>query len=372
MIALPLLLALAGSDPHAHTLWIDFAGHPISPGEDITAGQAVCVDGEFAYPRFLGDGRVAQFALTEARRLLAPYDVRVVAERPPASLEYTHVRVGARPELFLLDPGLNGLSCNVDCGDALPTDTAFVFSDKFVDTAVVPDDDDAAARGLVIGRIAVHEAGHAWGLEHAGGSESVMSRFPTTAATDFVVGCAALDLDGDPVCGEIHEDHCAAGAQDADAELHARFGAGAADVTPPEIAIVSPNDGDEFLPGTVITFEVEAADDRGAVGWALVSDALAYRRDMPPGTYVVDLALPAGRLDLRAEAIDHGGNLGHAVVTVLVAEPDEIADEPRASCACTYRSPREPAPIFFVGVLSLWTIAVRRRSLAPRARTSGS
>ena len=148
--------------PRRTTVFLDFGGGPIGPGSDSSLGQAACVPAEFVYPSFLGSEHAAEVALAEARRVAAPFGVRVVGERPPAHLPYTHVRVGGGPVSLGLDPKLNGLSCDVDCDDASHRDTVFMFAEKWVTSAALPPAAEDE-RAVQVGRIAMHEAGHAWG-----------------------------------------------------------------------------------------------------------------------------------------------------------------------------------------------------------------
>jgi hypothetical protein len=321
--------------PRRHTLFLNFAGGIISSDPD-QAGPTACVPEDLYFPPFLGDGDVAEAAVAEARSILEPYGVTVTAERPPASLEYTEVDIGGLPEVFGLEQLLNGLSCpGIDCGDAQPLDTVFVFSDKYAPTASPILSSNAAERGIAIGRIAVHEAAHAWGLEHSGASDSIMAEFPSAASSQrFVVGCEALDVPLSAACPSEHEEFCGAQQQDAHAELRGLFGLGGDDVEPPTIEIVSPSEGEVFAPGDTVVFEVDARDDRGGVGWSLSAPALAYAWQAPPGVRRRELVVPEGELRIVVTALDHAGNEAMADVTIDVRSPLDPAAGPTADCAC--------------------------------------
>lgn len=381
---LPVRSHAAG--PRRTTVFLDFGGGPIGPGEDSSLGQATCVPAEFLYPIFLGSERAAEVALAEARRLAAPFGVRVVGERPPAHLPYTHVRVGGDPTTLNLDPKLNGLACDVDCDDASHRDTVFMFSEKWVTSAAQT---PAAAddRAVQVGRIAMHEAGHAWGLEHAGATGSVMARFPGAGDATFGDGCLPLDIDGEVECPAARERYCPAGQQDASAELLALFGDGAPDVEAPHAVIVWPPEGHVMQPGETLAVELEVGDDHEGFGWLLEVPELEWEHVGREGEETtLELMVPEGRLTLRLEVIDHDRNVGEAEVTIEArwppaAEEDEEPDPPgpRASCACNGAGQGGREAWLMLAVLALaWrrrgvtdsrgsSVASRARRPAPRA-----
>jgi hypothetical protein len=346
--------------PRRHVLWLDFAGGPIAPGDDTAAGQAPCIPSEFQYPMFLGSGPAAAAAVEEARRILAPYGVVVRASAPPPELPFTQVRIGGSPDVFGVDEGLNGLSCRgVDCADSSVSDTVFVFSDRFTTSAAVLDVQDEAAPGITLGRIAVHEAAHAWGLEHAGVGDSIMAKFPSAAPDQsFSRGCEPLDLVTDSVCPDERERHCPPGAQDAHAEMLARFGPGGVDDVAPTLEIVAPSDGEELLPGIAITLEVEVDDDRGEVGWSLQVPELSYAWAAPPGERTKDLVLPEGAFTLHVQAIDPDGNVTARSVQVRAADPEPELEGPQSACACRTGTTAWPSAWLALAVLAG---ALRRR-----------
>lgn len=344
MLALALAPSAAGAptSPAAAgsrrtTVFLDFGGGALGPGDDSSLGQSECVTTQFIYPIFLGSERASEIAVEEARRLVAPYGVRVVAERPPAHLPYTHVRVGGHPTTLGLDPKLNGLACDVDCDDRSHRDTVFMFAEKWVTTAVLAELEEDA-RAVQVGRIAIHEVAHAWGLEHAGASESVMARFPSTGEPAFVEGCLPLDIDGDSECPETRARYCGDGQQDAHAELMALFGEGSPDVVPPYAEIVWPPDGLVLTPGETLEVEVAVGDDHEGFGWALEVPELGWEhvaRDSEDTT--LELVVPRGRFTLRLEVLDHDRNASEVEVTFEARDPAlEEADPPgpQAACAC--------------------------------------
>jgi hypothetical protein len=317
------------------TVFLDFGGGPIGPGDDSSLGQATCVPSEFLYPIFLGSERASEIALAEARRVAAPFGIRVVGERPPAHLPYTHVRVGGDPTTLGLDPKLNGLSCDVDCDDASHRDTVFMFAEKWVSSAALSEleEDD---RAVQVGRIAMHEAGHAWGLEHAGASGSVMARFPSTGEARFVDECLPLDLDDEIECPLARQRYCPEGQQDAHAELLGLFGDGAPDVIAPHAEILWPPDGHVMRPGETLAVEVEVGDDHEGFGWRLEVPELGWEHVGGEAT-TLELVIPEGSLTLRLEVLDHDRNVGEAEAVIEARWPAVDATDPpgpQAACAC--------------------------------------
>ena len=375
-------VAIAPAPAHAAgtrrtTIFLDFGGGPIGPGDDASLGQATCVPTEFVYPIFLGSERASAIALAEARRLAAPFGVRVVAERPPAHLPYTHVRVGGDPATLGLDPKLNGLSCDVDCDDASHRDTVFMFAEKWIASAALPEvaEDE---RAVQVGRIAMHEAGHAWGLEHAGATGSVMARFPGVGEATFVDGCLELDLDGEVECPAARERYCPEGQQDAHAELLALFGDGSPDTVAPHAAIAWPPDGHVIRPGETLAVEVEVGDDHEGFGWLLEVPELGWEqvgREGEPTTLA--LVVPEGRFTLRLEVLDHDRNVGEAeaVIEARWPEPEEEPEPagPRAACACRGAGEGDGGErwwLVFGGLVASAARRPRRRPVA-RARVGG-
>ena len=360
---------VAGQAPRRATLFLDFGGGLLGSGQ--MAGQASCVEGEaFHYPIFLGREHAADIALEEARRILAPYGVRVVGEPPPSWLPSTHVRIGGSPGVLQLeDDKLNGLACDIDCGDQLHVDTVFVFADKWIDDAI-PAGEAERELALQVGRIAVHEAGHSWGLEHTGGSESVMARFPSVLPPAFTLGCQELDLDSgieeSGECGATHGDFCPPGTQNADAELLALFGDGQPDTQPPQARFVWPPDGLVMAPGDTLELEVEVSDDYGGAGWMLEVPQLEWEHiPADPSQTAISLVVPEGELTFRLEAMDHDRNFAEVEVHVSVVAEDvveemETSEGPQSSCAC--RMPSSPTRGSWWVVVGLGLLILRGRS----------
>ena len=196
-------------------------------------------------------------------------------------------------------------------------------------------------RAVQVGRIAMHEAGHAWGLGHAGATGSVMARFPGAGDATFVDGCLPLDIDGEVECPAARERYCPAGQQDASAELMALFGDGAPDVEAPHAAIVWPPAGHVLQPGETLAVELEVGDDHEGFGWLLAVPELEWEHVGREGEgTTLDLVVPEGRLTLRLEVIDHDRNVGEAEVVIEARWPPAAEEDepdppgPRASCAC--------------------------------------
>jgi hypothetical protein len=264
-----------------------------------------------------------------------------------------------------LDPNINGLSCVVDCGDSWWRDTVMVFSDRLPPIAAA--------------RTAVHEAAHAWGLEHVEDETDLMGERHDEAES-FIEGCVSLSAGVDSDCAEVHELVCPPGEQNSHAELLAMFGSNTPDTEPPEVTILSPEDGTHVQPGTEILVEVEITDDFGGVGWKFAVPEQDWEHIAFEGETSLVLPFPEGEFTIVVEAIDHGRNVGRDSVSVRVnwdADPpgtdtgdstgtaSDTGDEPAsetsaASCACGTGGRASP------WLWGLWVVVCAK--LRPRAR----
>lgn len=343
-------LAAGVAEPHRTTVFLDFDGHILVPGDNSSEGEASCISQEFAYPGFDGSDADAQ-AITEATQaLVSDYGIRVVREEPPPELPFVRVLMGGDPGEFGLAESRGGAACAIDCDDGWWRDTAFVF------TRNLPTDP------AWIARVAIHETAHTWGLEHVEGEEHLMFEFSTPNEQGWAMSCVVgVEEAG---CAEQHERHCDAGEQNSHAELLELFGSGEPDVQAPSVRLLSPKENVHVLPGTVLEVEFEVTDDFGGFGWKVFVPELGWEHIAYDGETSFELPLPMGEYRLIVQATDHGGNVGSAEVSIRVDEDAPAPERVEASCACRgdpHRRGRALATWILVAA-----IAGRRRTVSLR------
>jgi len=308
LLAFPATASAEG-EPRPATVFINYEGAFLAGGDDSALDQLGCIEGGFDYPAFLGSRTVAAEVTEQVRAIFAPFAVRVVDERPPEHLPYTMVMVGGLPQGLGLDDGVGGYACVIDCGDEIGRETVLVFG-------------DAIPEPRALAHTIVHEVAHGWGLDHVAASELIMN--PTTSGGGERVlgdGCTALDEPADADCLERHALFCEApGMQDTVAELYAVRGPGEPDVSPPQVELVSPQDGERAVPGELVRVEVLVEDDRPDFGWRLVVPELGWSQRGRETT--MELRFPAGEHTVRVEAIDQAGNETRVEAVLVVGEPE--------------------------------------------------
>lgn len=306
--------AAADDEPRPATVFINYAGGWISGGDDSALDQLGCIAGGFDYPAFLGTQAAADQATEQVRAILAPFSVRVVDERPPEHLPYTMVLVGGLPQALGLDNGVGGYACVIDCGDAIDRETVLVFG-------------EAITEPRELAQTIVHEVAHSWGLDHVQASDLIMN--PTTSGAERTLGqgCTPLDDPADADCVDQHAMFCdEPGTQDTVAELLAVRGPAEPDLEAPVVEIVSPRDGERFVPGELVPIEVMVDDDRPDFGWRIVVPELSWSAR---GGEAIELRFPAGEHTVRVEAVDQAGNEAAAQVRLVVSEAEgSEGDEP--------------------------------------------
>ncbi len=286
----------SASERHDETLYINFLGAELTPGEHGPDAQVPCIDGPLAFPALGVDRVVAEAIVERVEAGLADYNVHVVWETPPpAHLPYTTVVVGGQPEQLGLPEKTAGFACVVDCGDRRRNELAFAFASDFTETLA----------GAIL-----HEAGHTWGLDHVLDNSVIMAPFASGAARSFAGGCLEItDATSQPHCEAEHAKFCdGPGLQDARAELLARFGPPRIDVIPPILELEGAEDGMHLEPGEPLTLHVTTRDDSDNAGTRLSIPELGYRYVVPEASQALQLQLPPGRFTLRFEADDHHGN----------------------------------------------------------------
>jgi hypothetical protein len=290
--------------PHRASLFIDFGGRDLRPGNWGTHGEVPCLGEPIQFPGYFGSRADAEAIVERVEDLLAPYGIAVHwKRRPPAALPYTTVVVGGLPEQLGLDERVKGFACLTDCGDAWPRDLAFAF--------------DGGPRSVAMN--IVHEAAHTWGLDHEAGGFTVMQPF-VGPGTSWSTECVPVsDATSGSHCGATNLAFCPAGEQNSDAVLTALFGTDDIDDVPPVVEILAPASGSVHPLGESVILEVDVTDDRGNPGFRVIVDALGWSRIAVGTETRFELPLPAGTFEIRIEAVDHGGNETRRSVIVEVA-----------------------------------------------------
>lgn len=295
--------------PHRSTIFLNFFGATLNPGNNATLNLSPCVNSELEYPGFTGTEQQALAMLQVFEQQMAPYGVRLAyEERPPDHLPYAMVMMGGTPSLLGLPNGVLGVSCSNDCGDFWWRDLTFAFTDSVGNN-----------NADELGTTALHEAAHAFGLAHIEGNDNVMFPF-VNADVSWAQQCTPYnDATGGINCQPTHDEFCDGGAQNSNAELLAYFGENSPDVEPPVVQILSPADGSEYEVGDSLVVEADVTDNHEGFGWKLVipevgqeAPALQFETEWPLG------GLPEGVYTLRVEAIDHDRNESFDEVTIYV------------------------------------------------------
>lgn len=362
----------APDSPHAGTLYIDFDGASLSPGSDGRLEQMSCIDGPFEYPGFDGGRAFVEATVERVREHLEPFDVHVVWEtRPDPSLPYTTVLVGGAPEQLGFDESTQGYACQVDCGNRVANELVLAFDNN---------SEEALANTIV------HEAAHAWGLDHVIGNASLMSPFATAEAT-LLDGCVEIsEATSSPVCVEEHANFCPPGEQNEYAEMMERFGERQIDTQAPTL-LGLPDYVVGVEPGQPFALSFEAVDDSGNPGVELRVPGLDVRKTLDPSAPEYEVYLPQGEHTLELRGVDHAGNERIEEVAVLVQQMDEETnggsqetngddeepvdtdasssdaegDSADDGCACTTeRRSKQPAGLL---LLLLASTLIRRRRL---------
>ncbi|MEM6296562.1 MAG: hypothetical protein AAGA54_35175, partial [Myxococcota bacterium] len=356
------------SEARAQLLYLDFDGAHLRPGDDGRLEQVSCIDGAFDFPGFDGERSEIEAVVERVQMLLQPYDVSVVWEaRPSNALHYTTVLVGGDPEQLGLDVGARGYACTVDCGNRRDDELVFAFQERTTAT---------------LANVIVHEAAHAWGLDHVVDYGVVMS--PIAAGDEVTISDTCLELSelsSATACQEAHATFCEPGFQNAAEELRARLGPRREDDAAPSL---------EGLPasltvdlGSPVSLDLDRSDDGGAAGVELHVLGLEVVHPVDDLTDTLTFYLPEGVHDVELRAIDPAGNESVEAVMIEVRpregegssgsvedEPDvedteaggdadtdsSVADDP-AGCACA-SSPSDAPP---VTGLVLLLLGLRRR-----------
>lgn len=305
------------------------------------------------------------------REIYAPFDI-VITDVDPGSQSHFEAIVAGWPEDVDQPASVGGVA-PFNCG---VIDNAITYS-----FAEVYDD----MRSLC--ETVAQETAHAFGLDHA-----FLCEDPMTYLTD----CGEKSFrDVDAACGEDEPRECMCGGftQNSYAHIAAEFNA--VPPTPPSVAIMQPQAGDEVDPGFAIV--VAAEDDVALASVAVYLDGVLIAEDAGadagPYGFAAPVQLASGELELRAVATDHRGDQSEHVILVsrppcagddscgdgqvctagaCVDEPgdtggDEEADEGGGGCRAAAGDNRLSAALLLAGLLGAWLPRARRPGARGRA-----
>jgi len=347
---------------------------PIGGSDDARLNNST-ICGSVVQP--FGEGAKRDASIQATRADWEAFNVHVVTERPAAG-DYVMNVVGLSE---CGGEGTNGVAV-VDCADTNPNNVSFTFAGI-----------DGSESAEDIASVNSQEVAHTLGLDHVDHPNAVMSSTGFEGDQSFRDEC--LPLTGGQ-CPEQHAMHCPGGQQNSYAELLGMFGPAEADLEPPTVELIAPDDGHTVAPNTDVNVEADATDEVGVAEVELLLDGTPV--DMPrtqaPYTWTLQLS-DAGTHTLQATALDAAGNVGtSASLTLVVGDPsspdsgggdDDDDDEPTGGdgasggpsvdtlgedreaegCACAARG-SSPTTLF-AGLGLLWLAGVTRRRRGARA-----
>jgi hypothetical protein len=157
------------SNWHGQVIYLDFDG-----AKGITYNGPVTV-GPFDVPAFQAPGELAgkeqtiiSDVLARLGRTFAGAGVTFTTERPEAAQPYSIIYIGGDDSVFAQYGSFLGLAEDVDAGNQVAADNAFVFSGDFTRRGPRIESISAALSGVI-----AHETGHLLGYAHESAAEEV-------------------------------------------------------------------------------------------------------------------------------------------------------------------------------------------------------
>jgi MYXO-CTERM domain-containing protein len=359
--------------PKQGVIFVNFDGANLSSGWDDSRTNTTQISqlaGPFAA---YGEGPKREAVMQAVRENWAAYNF-IVTDTRPASGDYTMNMTGPTNPF---GGGVLGVA-PLDCEDAQThNNITFAFhsaNDQF----------SATVQATTVSQ----EVAHSYGLEHVDEPGDIMNPYNAGGNASFIDACIQIapGPGGSIQCQAQHAAECGTGTQqNAHRELLTMFGPSTPDTQPPDVQIVSPNDGDVFDEGASFDIQVVATDDTAVDYVELFNEGQSMGTDAqePYGWSVSDI--PKGVYEMHVLAYDLAGNVGMSnVVTVTVgieALPDEddgdgssdggssheggsgsvpSGDDADADgCSCRQGG---PSP-WLAGLLSFGLLGVRRRAM---------
>ena len=274
------------------TVYVELDGITLSqgPADDSTSNVTAIAELAGTLEPFGGNAAERESILQSVRADFAPFDVRIVDERPSTGDYVMVVVTPTNP----FGNGVTGVAVD-DCGDAAgQRDVVFAFFRA------------GEAPATDVATTIAQEVGHSIGLEHVDDAADVM--YPIAAGFDPYFNDDCLALSSAAGCAAQHEVFCEQpDQQNAFAELMARFGPAGDDGEPPTVMLSGPDD-DTVRAGTDVDLRVEAFDDTFVDRVQLLEGNTIVGEDRAPPYLFTVTDIEPGEYEIVAVAIDAAGN----------------------------------------------------------------
>lgn len=304
-----------GEVPRRHTIYLNFLGGVLySGGENSAENLSNIARSGHMFPVYTG-GEAKAIAVAQAVATDFEFvQTRVVyLERPPKILPYTMAMIGGSYTDTTAGP--SGGVAPLDCEDFGQRNVCYAFQNS--------------APAINQANVVSQEIGHTMGLGHTEGTDRIMGAGYAGAFGDLVFGdeCTPIiQVQGQAAaCVGVNKCHCGdANLQHDRNTLRWTYAPPGPDTTPPEIDILSPEDGATFDPEDTVSVTLDVWDDYGGYGWKIVltdlgtGDVLADQVDYDRQLAWDLVGLPEGHYELRAVVMDQADNTGEDVITFYV------------------------------------------------------
>jgi hypothetical protein len=295
-------------------LFLNFEGAQIIQSYTSDAAANKSFIGGGTVPPFNGDQATKSQVVALVKQLYAAYNIQIVTTRP-ASGDYDMAMIGGTPAHLDLgySTGVVGVA-PMDCGNQMPRDIAFVFSDSIKALS------SPSKYAEEVAETAAHESAHTYGLPHSADGCDLMSYSSCATLKTFLDKTMSMQSDSYGKCGLY--------SMNSHQLLLAELGPSTgepepepppADTQPPQVTITSPAAGAKVSAN--LTVKTTITDNTGVSKADLrVDGQVVSSRASAPFDFNVT-GLGVGQHTLVVEAYDPAGNKGSATVAVSVDAP---------------------------------------------------